>query len=63
LAFQAIEVRLPWGMPPGKYKIIVEHLRHRADIFKGAFDADHTPFTCEVHGSGDEVVIDLAQKK
>ncbi len=51
------------GMPPGKYKIAVEHLRKRADLLKGAFDGDRTPFTCEINNSSDEVTIDLLTKK
>jgi hypothetical protein len=51
------------GMPPGKYKIAVEHLQNRRDILKGAFTEDRTPFVCEVKTSSDEVIVDLDQKK
>ncbi len=51
------------GMPPGKYRIAVEHLRKRADLLKGAFDGDRTPFICEINNSSDEVTIDLLRKK
>jgi hypothetical protein len=50
------------GMPPGKYKIMVEHLRSRNDLFKGAYSEERTPFVCEVHNASDEVTIDLDQK-
>jgi len=51
------------GMPPGKYRIAVEHLRKRADVLKGAFSEASTPFICEVNNSRDEVTIDLLTKK
>ena len=51
------------GVPPGKYRIAVEHLRNRADLLKGAFDAVHSPFVCELKSSADEVTIDLAKPK
>jgi hypothetical protein len=51
------------GMPPGKYKVAVEHLKNRRDILKGAFAEDRTPFVCEVKTSADEVTIDLDQKQ
>src|SRR6516225_5026206 len=31
------------GVPPGKYRIAVEHLRNKADLLKGAFDAEKSP--------------------
>src|SRR5438045_3780080 len=36
------------GLPPGKYRIAVEHVRDKRDLLKGAFDADHSPFVREV---------------
>jgi len=51
------------GMPPGKYKIMVEHLRNRNDLLKGAFSEARTPFVCEVKTTADEVTVDLDQKK
>jgi hypothetical protein len=51
------------GMPPGKYKITVEHLKNRSDILKGAYSEERTPFVCEVKTASDEVTIDLDQKK
>jgi hypothetical protein len=49
------------GVPPGKYRIAIEHLKDRKDIFKGAFDAQRSPFVREVNSSADEVTIDLAK--
>ena len=47
------------GVPPGRYRIAVEYLRHRNDVLKGAFDSDRSPFTCEVNGREGELVLDL----
>jgi hypothetical protein len=60
--FQA-EGRDGKGVPPGKYRIAIEHLHRRADVFKGAYDAERSPFVCEVHSSDDEVTVDLAKSK
>jgi hypothetical protein len=49
------------GVPPGKYRIAVEHLRNRADLLKGAFDAEQSPFIRDVKSPTDEIVIDLAK--
>jgi len=51
------------GVPPGKYRIAIEQLHRRADIFKGAFDAERSPFVHEVNSSTGEIVIDLAKTK
>ncbi len=50
------------GMPPGKYKIMVEQLKGRTDVLRGAFSEATTPFVCEVKTAADEVVIDLDRK-
>ena len=49
------------GIPPGKYRIAIEHLKNRSDIFKGAYDAQRSPFVREVTSSADEVTIDLGK--
>ncbi len=51
------------GVPPGKYRIAIEHLHQRADIFKGAFDAVRSPFVVEVNRSTHEITVDLAKTK
>ena len=47
------------GMPPGKYKIMVEHMRGRNDLLKGAYAKDRTPFECEVTSSSDFLTVDM----
>ncbi len=47
------------GMPPGKYRVAVELERRRKDQFKGAFDANRSPFVFDVDSGTPEIVIDL----
>ena len=51
------------GMPPGRYRVAVEHTRKKQDLLKGKFNAENSPFVREVQNSGDEIVIDLAKPK
>jgi len=48
------------GLPPGKYRVAVEHERKRKDLFDGAYDAERSPFVVEVNSGSKEFVIDLA---
>ena len=50
------------GLPPGKYRVSVEHERKRKDLFTGAYDADRSPFVFDVDSSSKEIVIDLDKK-
>jgi hypothetical protein len=50
------------GLPPGKYRVSVEHERGRKDLFKGAYDAERSPFVFDVDSAGKEIVIDLDRK-
>src|SRR6476469_6538313 len=36
------------GIPPGKYRVAVEHEKNRRDLLKGAFDGDRSPFTFDI---------------
>jgi hypothetical protein len=47
------------GIPPGKYRIALEHLRKKQDLFRGAFDGDRSPVVRDVSGGSKEIVIDL----
>ncbi len=47
------------GMPPGKYRIAIEHHRRKSDLLKGAFAADKTPFVRDIDAKTGEIVIDL----
>jgi hypothetical protein len=50
------------GLPPGKYRVSVEHERKRKDLFKGAYDAEKSPFLFDIDSSSTELVIDLDRK-
>jgi hypothetical protein len=51
------------GLPPGKYRVTVEHLKKKEDQFKGAFSGKKTPIVREVTNSSTEIVIDLDNPK
>ena len=50
------------GIPPGKYRIAVEHSRKRKDLFHGSFDGEHSPFVFDIDASTQDIVIDLDKK-
>jgi hypothetical protein len=47
------------GMPAGKYRISLEHLKKKKDLLKGAFAGGKSPIVREVTSSSQEIVIDL----
>jgi hypothetical protein len=51
------------GIPPGKYRVCVELLHNRNDVFKGAYFGETSPFVREVRSRSDEITIDLAKKE
>jgi hypothetical protein len=49
------------GLPPGKYRVSLELMKNRDDLWKGKLRGRKSPYTIEVaRGSGD-VVLDLDQ--
>ncbi len=55
------------GLPPGMYKITIASLilgkNGTGDRFRGAFDAQHTPLTCNItEDEGQSFVIDVARR-
>jgi len=51
------------GIPPGKYRIAVEHeVKRRTDSFQGAYDGDRSPFVFDIDSHTDEIVIDLDKR-
>jgi hypothetical protein len=50
------------GVPPGKYRIAVEHERKRKDLFKGAYDGDRSPFVFDIDSGTKDLVLDLDKK-
>jgi hypothetical protein len=51
------------GMPPGKYRVALEHMKGRKDAFKGAFDAVNSPFIVTVQSASDEITVDVDKTK
>jgi hypothetical protein len=49
------------GLPPGKYRVGLELIKKKEDLYKGAFMGGRSPFTCEVTGGSSEIVVDLDQ--
>jgi hypothetical protein len=47
------------GLPPGKYRVTLQHMKDKEDLFGGRFTGENSPFTCEVKKASDEVVVDL----
>jgi hypothetical protein len=47
------------GMPPGKYRVSVELIRKKKDVFEGKFDAEISPFVFDIDEETEEIVIDL----
>ncbi len=47
------------GIPPGKYRIAIEHNRQKKDLLRGAYDGDHSPFVFEVDANTKELVLDM----
>jgi hypothetical protein len=47
------------GLPPGKYRVSLEHMKDRSDLFGGRFLGTKSPFTVEVTRSGGDLVVDL----
>jgi hypothetical protein len=50
------------GIPPGKYRVALEYLRGRKDLFKGAYDGDRSPYVFDVSAGMSEMVIDVAKR-
>jgi hypothetical protein len=51
------------GVPPGKYRVGVEQVHDRDDVFKGAYFGDKSPYVREIHSAADEITIDLAKRE
>ena len=50
------------GVPPGKYRIAIEHEAKKKDMFRGAYDGDRSPFVFDVDSSLKEIVINIDNK-
>jgi hypothetical protein len=48
------------GLPPGEYRVSVELVKNRDDLFKGVYGQNNSPITCNVTSSSDDVMVDLS---
>jgi len=49
------------GLPPGEYRVTLQLVKERKDVFAGRFNARQTPFRFELTSSSSDLVIDLDQ--
>jgi hypothetical protein len=50
------------GIPPGRYRICIEHESKKKDLFRGAYNSETTPFVFDINSGTKELVIDLDRK-
>jgi hypothetical protein len=51
------------GLPPGKYRVSIQLMKNKEDLFRGACLGKKSPFTCEVTDGSEEVLVDLDKVK
>ena len=51
------------GLPPGKYRVGLQLMKSKEDRLGGALLGKKSPFTLEVTGTRDDLIIDLDQAK
>jgi hypothetical protein len=49
------------GLPPGKYRVSLQLMSKKEDLWNGQLLGKKSPFTCEVTTAGDRLAIDLDQ--
>ncbi len=47
------------GLPPGKYRVALELMKRKKDIYKGKYDQERSPYVFEIDAKTKEIVIDL----
>jgi hypothetical protein len=47
------------GLPPGKYRVSIQLMRKKEDVFRGVLLGKKSPFTFDVESGSEELVIDL----
>ena len=47
------------GMPAGKYRVALELMRKKKDVYKGKYDPDRSPYVFDITASTKEIVIDV----
>ena len=49
------------GLPKGKYRVVVQIMKNKKDMLRGAFGAQNSPLVREITGKADELDVDLAR--
>jgi len=50
------------GIPPGKYRVAIEHEKKGGDAFQGRYDGDRSPFEFDVDRNTKPLIIELDRK-
>jgi hypothetical protein len=51
------------GMPPGKYRVSIERMKNKEDLFGGRYFGKKSPYVFDVDHNTPDLVIDLAQTR
>jgi len=49
------------GMPPGKYRVALELLQGRKDLFGGAFGPENSPHVVTIQSASDQITVDVGR--
>ena len=49
------------GMPPGKYRVMIELKRNRKDVLGGKFDSQNSPYVFEIDETSETMIVDIAK--
>ena len=47
------------GMPPGKYRVMIELKKNRKDLLGGKFDSLNSPYIFDVDPTSEEMIVDI----
>ena len=49
------------GMPPGKYRVMIELKKNRKDVLGGKFDSQNSPYVFDIDETSELMVVDIAK--
>jgi hypothetical protein len=49
------------GLPPGKYRVCIQAMKMKKDVFKGRFGVRNSPIVREVAANTEELTVDLSR--
>jgi hypothetical protein len=50
------------GIPPGKYRVAIEHVKKGGDALRGAYDGDRSPLVFDIDRKTGPLVLELDKK-